>query len=274
MNGGSTIVHYVNAVYRDSMTEAVKGGQVVSRVGAVLRALSGSPAHGLTTAEVAGVTRLSRPTVHRLLTSLLVEGFVDRDAGDARWHVGPELYLLGTLAAERYDVTELARDHVRALAALTGESAFFSARRGDETICLIREDGSFPIRSFVLYEGVRFPLGVASAGMAILAYLPEDEVVRYTAGDRLVERFGPRHSGASIRNRVAVTRHTGYALNPGLILEGSWGMGATVFDAAGKPAYALSLTGVESRFRPDRQAELGSLLLQHAHQVTQRLRSA
>ncbi|GAA0998751.1 IclR family transcriptional regulator [Subtercola frigoramans] len=256
------------------MTEVIRGGQVVSRVGSVLRALSTSPTHGLTTAEIAGATGLSRPTVHRLLAALLAEGFVDREASDARWHVGPELYLLGTLAADRYDVTELARESVRALAELTGESAFFSARRGDETICLMREDGSFPIRSFVLYEGVRFPLGVASAGLAVLAYLPEDEMMRYTADDRLVERFGPRHSGASIRNRIAVTRNTGYALNPGLILEGSWGMGATVFDAAGRPAYALSLTGVESRFRPERHQELGALLLQHAHLVTQRLKSA
>ena len=31
------------------------------------------------------------------------------------------------------------------------------------------------MRSFVLHEGVRFPLGVASAGTAILAFLPEGE---------------------------------------------------------------------------------------------------
>lgn len=42
-------------------------------------------------------------------------------------------------------------------------------------MCLLREEGSFPVRSFVLHEGVRFPLGVASAGTAILAFLPEDE---------------------------------------------------------------------------------------------------
>ena len=52
----------------------------------------------------------------------------------------------------------------------TGESAFYSARRGNETVCLLREDGSFPIRSHVLHEGIRFPLGVASAGQVILAF--------------------------------------------------------------------------------------------------------
>ncbi len=64
---------------------------------------------------------------------------------------------MGSVAASRFDITATARDIVRSLAVRTEESAFLSVRRGDETVCLVREDGSFPIRSFVLSEGVRFP---------------------------------------------------------------------------------------------------------------------
>jgi DNA-binding IclR family transcriptional regulator len=49
-------------------------------------------------------------------------------------------------------------------------------------------------------------------------------------------------------------------------------MGAAVFDRTGQPAWALSLTGVESRFGTDRQPELGRLLLEHAHRISQQLR--
>ena len=49
-------------------------------------------------------------------------------------------------------------------------------------------------------------------------------------------------------------------------------MGAAVFDQRGRPAWALSLTGIEPRFRPDRQEFLGKLLLEEAHQLTQKLR--
>jgi DNA-binding IclR family transcriptional regulator len=48
-------------------------------------------------------------------------------------------------------------------------------------------------------------------------------------------------------------------------------MGAAVFDRGGQPAWALSLTGVDSRFGPARQPELGRLLLEHAHRISQRL---
>jgi len=48
-------------------------------------------------------------------------------------------------------------------------------------------------------------------------------------------------------------------------------MGAAVFDAAGQPAWALSLTGIEARFSAERRPELGRLLLDHAHRLTQAL---
>ncbi|MFF0144899.1 IclR family transcriptional regulator [Amycolatopsis sulphurea] len=245
---------------------------VVGRVSTVLRALS-TRRDGASTSDLARSCGLARPTVHRLLSALAEEGYVDRDRHTGRWHLGPELYLLGEAAAPRYDVTQQARASVHRLAAATGESAFFSARRGDETICLLREDGDFPIRSFVLYEGARFPLGVVSAGLVVLAMLPDREAEAYLSTVDLAAEWGPAHRTAEIRARLARTRRDGYSTNPGLVVEGSWGMAAAVFTPSGEPGWALSLTGVESRFRPDRRPELGALLLKEAHTLTNLLRT-
>lgn len=250
------------------MDMEVAGAQVVGRVAAVMRAISASMPGGLRTAAVADATALTRPTVHRILTSLAANGFVDRHPSSSVWFLGPEVFLMGAIAAERYDITGIARDRLRRLAAETGESAFLSARRGDESVCLLREEGSFPIRSFVLHEGIRFPLGVASAGLAILAFLPSKQIDEYISAADLTA-WGPAHSPEAVRQRIWETRERGYALNPGLIVEGSWGMGAAVFNRAGEPAWALSLTGVESRFTAARQPDLGRLLLFHAHKITQ-----
>ena len=265
MGDRSDIVHIVNA------SERAPGTQVIARVAAVLRVVSQAMPEGVGTSEVARSAEIARPTAHRLLSSLAAQGFIDRDLRNGRWVLGPEIFLMGAVAAERYDVSELAREHVAALADATGESAFLSVRRGGETVCLLRADGSFPIRSFVLYEGKRFPLGVASAGLAILSFLPEEAQDRYLAQTRLQEEYGPSHSPAALRERVAETRRLGYAVNPGLVVEGSWGMGAAVFGPSGQPSWALSLTGIEPRFSPERRPELGRLLLEHAHRLSQRL---
>jgi DNA-binding IclR family transcriptional regulator len=87
----------------------------------------------------------------------------------------------------------------------------------------------------------------------------------------LGERWGASHGEPRLRARLRETQERGYAVNPGLIVEGSWGMGAAVFTRQGDPQWALSLTGVEFRFGAERQAELGRTLLAHAHQLTTRL---
>lgn len=249
------------------MLRAVKRAPgVVEKAAALLRALS-SAQSGTTTA-LATATGQPRATTHRLLESLAAEGLVDRDPTTGRWCLGPESYVLGMAAAARYDLTHEARSSVHRLAKETGESAFFSVRRSDETVVLLREDGDFPIRSYVLYENARFPLGVVSAGLAILAHLPEHEVDDFFARTDLADRWGPQHSEARIRKRLAATRLTGWSLNPGHIMEGSWGMAAAVFDRNGRPGSALTLTGVEQRFRTHRQAVLGRLLLEEAHRLS------
>lgn len=247
----------------------------MARAARLLRLVTAAGDAGAHLQELARDADLSRSTAHRLLSALRAEGLVDRDEDSARWMPGPELFLMGSVAAARYDVTALARDIVRSLAVKTEESAFLSVRRADETVCLLREEGAFPIRSFVLSEGVRFPLGVASAGLAILAFLPDHDVDAYL--DRhpeLGERWGRGHDAVPLRRRLAETKERGYAVNPGLIVNGSWGMGAAVFDRSGRPEWALSLTGVEFRFGPDRLAELGRTLMSHAHQLSSRIAGA
>ncbi|MFJ3471962.1 IclR family transcriptional regulator [Microbacterium maritypicum] len=253
---------------------SVPGTQAIARAARLLRLVTAAGSDGASLQELAVAAALSRSTAHRLLSALKSEGLVDRDGASTRWMPGPELFLMGSVAAARYDVTTLARDVVRSLAVKTEESAFLSVRRADETVCLLREEGSFPIRSFVLSEGVRFPLGVASAGLAILAFLPDHDVDAYLDRHPELEgAWGRAHGQSPLRARLAETKERGYAVNPGLIVEGSWGLGAAVFDRAGRPEWALSLTGVEFRFGPERMAELGRALLAHAHQLSARIAS-
>lgn len=241
---------------------------VVERIHLVLREVGAQEPDGAGTSQIARAVGLPRPTVHRLLNALRDVGMVDREPEGDRWVVGPELYVLGAVAARRHDVTQFALPAVRNLALATGESAFFSVRRGDDTICLLAEDGAFPLRSHVLHEGARFPLGVVSAGMAILAHLDDREISDYLDRVDLVAPFGPGHRRDAVLERVATTRRQGYAVNPGLVVEGSWGIAAAVFDASGQPMWALTLTGVEHRFARDRQVELGELLLRAAHELS------
>ena len=256
------------------MTNPVQGAQVVGRVASLLRIVGRKP-DGSSIAGLVRESGLTRPTVHRLLASLAAEGLLDHDARSGKWILGPEIFLLGSVAAARFPLEDLARPSLRRLAEETGESAFYSIRRGQETVCVLREEGSFPVRSFVLHEGVRFPLGVASAGTAVMGFLPDEEQDAILSGwDLHAGSFAAGHTVDVVRRNLERTRLHGFAVNPGLVLEGSWGMGAAVFDQAGRPVGALSLTGIEPRFRPERQDFLGKLLMEEAHRMSSALSSA
>ena len=246
---------------------------MLSRAAQLLRIVSSAMPDGVSTSDAARTANLARPTTHRILDSLAAEGFCDQDPDTGRWLLGPELFLMGKVAASRYDVTQQARPHVVALAQATEESAFFSVLRGDEAVCLIRQDGAFPVRSFVLYEGRRFPLGVASAGLAMLAFMPDQRIEEYLTDHDLVDEYSQTHTKKAIYERVAQGRQQGYVTNPGLIVEGSWGLAAPIFDANNTPIGAFSLTGIETRFSMSRRAELGKLLMHHAHELSLKLKA-
>jgi len=267
-NVGDSITQFRADVRQAMNTTPVQGAQVVSRAAGLLRLVGRKP-EGCPLVELVRESGLTRPTVHRLLSSLAAEGLLDQDPGSGNWVLGPEILLLGSVASARFPLEDIARPSLRRLAEETGESAFFSIRRGNETVCLLREEGSFPVRSFVLHEGVRFPLGVASAGTAIMAFLPAHEQEELLANWAAhAGSFAAAHAAALVRENLEATRQAGYSVNPGLVLEGSWGMGAAVFDQRGRPAWALSLTGIEPRFREDRRPQLGRLLLEEAHRIS------
>lgn len=250
--------------------KAVQGTQLVGRVARLLRIVGNRPA-GASTARVVRESGLTRPTAHRILSSLAAEGLLDVDSS-GNWVLGTELFLLGSAAAARFPFEELARPSLRRLAQESGESAFYSVLRGNETVCVLREEGSFPIRSFVLREGVRFPVGVASAGSAILAFLPDDQQEAILGRwEQHAGEFAAGHTEAIVRRQLEETKLRGYSVNPGLVLEGSWGMGAAVFDGRGNPVGAVSFTGIEPRFRPERQPFLGRLLMDEAHKISSKL---
>ena len=116
-------------------TAVVPGAQAIARAAKLLRLVTSSGHDGASLQDLARSAELSRSTAHRLLSALRAEGLVDPDESSARWMPGPELFLMGSVAAARYDVTALARDIVRSLAVKTEESAFLSVRRADGRSC-------------------------------------------------------------------------------------------------------------------------------------------
>lgn len=255
------------------MPPAQKGGsgtQSLSRALDLLRLVASRSGRGIRLTDVVERSGLTKPTAHRLLHALEQSGFLAQDPVNRLYHLGPEAYVIGTLAQDRYGFHRAALPSLIRLAAASEDTAFLTIRRDGHGVCLHREEGTFPIRSYVLQAGDRHPLGVGAGSLAILAALSIDEAesIIECNSEELCERY-PGFPPALIRQQVLQARADGYSFNPGQLYAGSWAVGVAVMGRNGQCEGALSIAAIETRLQPDRCLHLVQLLRNEATRLTE-----
>lgn len=249
---------------------AIGGAQSVDRALALLSLIGRRSVDGIALSAIVAESGLNKATARRLLLALMRAGLVEQAGQGRTYHLGEEAFLLGLLAQGRHGLLSQAMDSLQRLARETGDAAFVSVRRGLYSVCLHREDGAHPIRTYALMPGAHHPLGVGAGSLAMLAALPEAEAV-IAANSTELETHYPRLQPATLRGLLAQTRKSGVALNPGLIFEDSWGLGVALHGPGGQLVGALSLAAVESRMREPRRGELARKLQAEANLIETRL---
>ena len=136
----------------------------------VMKALS-VPAPGLTLAEVARNTGLTRAAVRRFLLTLEQLGYVRADGG--RFALTPRVLELGHSYLSSLTLPELAQPHLRELVEEVHESSSMSVLDGNDIVYVAREP-TRRIMTVAIAVGTRFPAYATSMGRVLLADLPAD----------------------------------------------------------------------------------------------------
>lgn len=248
------------------------GAQSVDRALAVLALIGRSPQDGVGLSVITDTLGLNRPTARRLLLALIRAGLVEQDPATRAYALGSEAYVLGVQAARRHDLTDLAAESLVELAGKSGDTAFLSVRRDAFAVCLLKQEGSFPIRTDALQIGERHPLGVGAGSLAMLAALPVDEAAEILDRNAaLMARDFPGVTPGALTPLLDRARADGWALNPGLVLANSWAVGVALRFPDGRVAGSFSIAAIDSRMQPDRQQALAAMLKAEAARVEARL---
>jgi DNA-binding IclR family transcriptional regulator len=239
----------------------VAASQTLDRAMQVLRLVSGARGNGVGLSDLVKKSGLTKPTTRRLLLALIDNGLVEQHEEDRQYYAGAEVYALGMLASERFGIHRLAAESLINIATRSGDAALLSVRRGYETVCLAREEGSYPLRSQVLLPGDRHPIGVGGGGLALLSMMSDEEIdLALAFNAELFATHYPMLSKDLLKRQVQETRARGYALNPGLIVKGSYAVGVAIQDPVSGMFAALTIAGVESRFTAAHIQELVTIL--------------
>jgi len=160
-------------VENDPTPRAVEHQKKANRVEAVERALSllqcfRAQGEGLSLAQLAQRSALSKATILRLCGSLIRKGFLHRD-GRGIFVLGRELQRLGHLSRADIGLADLIRPVLRDLAESAEETSSFYVQDGEMRLCLFRHNSPRSARHH-LEEGSRHPLDRGAAGVLLSAF--------------------------------------------------------------------------------------------------------
>jgi DNA-binding IclR family transcriptional regulator len=237
----------------------LSGTQSIERALTLMREIAAHNRTGSRLLDLASRTGLQRPTVHRMLKCLTLENMVQQDPDSHRYYLGPMVFELGLTAAPRFNLREICHPSMSRIAEATGDTVFLTQRSGLDSVCVDRQEGTFPIKTFTLEIGMRRPLGVGTGSLAILSALSDEEVrhVVNANAPRLPE-YGLTPS--SLLAQVKRAQKLGYAVREMPSLAGVRSIGHALHNQSGIAFAALSVSAISSRMNEKRVGELASML--------------
>lgn len=235
----------------------------------ILSELSNPGPHRLS--NIVTNTRLNKATAIRLLETLIQDGFVQRDPVDRSYSLGNEAFVMAAVVSRRAPFPECAHDSVLRLAELSEDAVCLCIPSGGDAVCIDREEGAYPLRASYLNIGRRLPLGVGSHSLALLAWLPEDEIDEMMARNKMALMRFPRLSAERIQQDARAARARGYALSANIVCEGTGGIAVPILGADGRPIAALGATALVNRLVA-REQMLAELLQKEAALIEAGLR--
>jgi len=213
--------------------------------GKVLRTLDALPDHSRL-GDLARATDLPKSTVHRILQTMVAEGFVHLDEGAGRYTPGPRLLGLAGRTLGRADAAAGAEPVLQRLQQRTGATVHLAVRSGDEAVYIRKVEGNKPYR-MVSRVGMAIPLHCTGIGKAILAGLSNDEVDEFGRRADLVRRTPATITDVEgLLADVAAIRRRGWAIDLEENEVGILCVGAGVRDHTGAVTAALSVSQLKS----------------------------
>jgi IclR family transcriptional regulator, KDG regulon repressor len=221
---------------------------------------------------VLGVSELARrlgmgkSSVHRILTTLLQEGFVAKTVDD-RYRLGLRVHELGQVAVHSLRLREVAHQYLERLRNESGETVHLAVLDGTEVVYVDRFESQNTLRLFSRL-GHRTDAHTTSTGKCLLAFGPQEQVDLVLASG--LPRRAPRTIGskAALLGALETVRELGFAANVDENEPGVSSVGAPIFGFDGKCIAAVSIAGPSARMNADNMPKYARMARRSASEIS------
>ncbi|MCZ8517471.1 IclR family transcriptional regulator [Paenibacillus filicis] len=221
--------------------------------------------------EISAKLGLYKSTVHSLLRTLQLHGYIDQNAESGKYRLGLKLLEKGQLVLQGMDVRMVARKHLEALSERTGQTTNLVILDGKEGVYIDKVEGA---KAAIRYSrvGRRVPLHSSAVGKVLLANCRPEEA------DALLSQYQfHAHTPSTIRDKDALVRELdevckrGYAVDDQENEPGVRCGAVPIRDHTGGVVAAMSLSTVVSAVDDELFRQFVLLLQEEGEQVSQLL---
>jgi IclR family transcriptional regulator, KDG regulon repressor len=220
--------------------------------------------------EIAQAVQLHKATTHRMVTTLMSFGYIERAQDGQKYRLGLRLAELGYQVIRRLDLRREAAALMNDLAERLGESVDLCVYDRGQALYLEVVQGNHAL-TIAAAVGRSLPIHATASGKVLLAYLPEPE------REALLGRRLEAHTQHTItdpqvlRRQLATVRVQGYAVDDEELEVGVRAVSAPVRNREGKVIAAMSIACPASRLTLERTPEVTKELLAAAAAVSARM---
>lgn len=243
----------------------------LSRAFQILQLLAGAPG-GLALSALAGQTGLAKSAAHRLLATLVEEGYVEQDAASEHYRLTLRLPALGFRFLAANGIIDVVQPILDRLALQSGELVQLGLVTGDSLLWVAWAQGSQAPLRYVPVLGREVVLHVTGSGAVWLASLPEARALAIFRKHGLRKSPTPGYGRRAVQSekellsKLKRARRDGYGLN---LEEGEPGINAIAVAVHSGMADESSVIGTLSiagpSIRTTRAALIGMLPMLRAH---------
>ncbi|MFQ5926304.1 MAG: IclR family transcriptional regulator, partial [Terriglobia bacterium] len=202
---------------------------------------------GMTNSELSRRLEIPKSSASYLLRTLERRGYLRREQGTGKYHLGLKVLMLSAGALTELDIREVALPALRQLVERSQLTAHLAVLDHGQAVYVAKVDAPGFIKMDT-WVGRRMAIHATSVGKALVAHLPKEEVEAFIQEHGLPKRTGKTiTSYARFLRELERVRTQGYAVDDEENSPGARCVAAPIFNSLGKVEASVGVSGTSGQ---------------------------
>jgi IclR family KDG regulon transcriptional repressor len=214
---------------------------------------------------------LHKSTVHSLLKTLQMHGYIDQNPENGKYKLGMKLFERGNFVIHGLDIRKVAKTHLVDLSMKTGQTTNLVILDGREGVYIDKVEGS---QATILYSriGRRIPVHCSAVGKVLVAFKNRVELEKLLQG-----HIYKAHTPKTITNErdflveLEQVSTRGYAIDNQENEAGVRCIAVPIHDHTGQVVAAVSMSTLVTQINDEELARFTEMLKKEANEMSQKM---